>query len=116
LVTARNERDFRELVRVCANALESGFYNNTTVPLEPRSVAVFKRDVGSIPAGTPALWVTGDRTANPGAVLLPRDTPVPHARFLPADNAEALGKDGEYTSGIDFGEKTDKSENEYMTR
>jgi hypothetical protein len=35
---------------------------------------------------------------------------------LPADNDDALGTNGEYTRGIDFGDKTDKSENEYMTR
>jgi hypothetical protein len=116
LVTVRNERDFNELARRCAEAREAGFYNSMAVQLEPRSVAVFKQDIGSIRAGTRALWATGERTPNPGAALLPRGTPEPRARFLPADNAEALGTTGEYARGIDFGDESDKSENEYMTR
>jgi hypothetical protein len=116
LVTVRNERDFNELARRCAEAREAGFYYSKAVSLEPRSVVVFKQNIGSIRAGTRALWVTGARTPNPGEALLPRGAPVPRARFLPADNAEALGMTGEYARGIDFSDESDKSSNEYMTR
>ncbi|MDR1321174.1 MAG: hypothetical protein LBK56_07070 [Gracilibacteraceae bacterium] len=115
LVTARDEKDFRELIRLCAEARGAGFYDGAA-PLKPLSVAFFKEDVGLIPAGTTALWAAGERTGDPGAGLLPQGAPMPPVRVLPADNAEALGMDGKYICGIDFSAKTDKSENEYLTR
>jgi len=114
LVTARNKNEFRQFISLCTDWRSSKDH----AFLQPRSVVEFKQPVGKFPAGTQALWVTGDRIHGDirGALIPEVTRKTPRIISTPADNADAIGIDGDYTKGIDLSGKTDISENEYMKR